>query len=273
MSEHVRQPMRELFREVNLSGQRIVVTEGETDRRFFQSWAASLSISKKSKFVSVDWIDVPTSELVASGLNEGNRSRVIYLAARAADEDVDIRCVADRDCGHGVAEWSSRCLMWTDFPAIESYGFDVDTFTKLNLLSLNGAIKQDMDRLIADMSFVLRELFAVRKQHVHLPAPRYDRALRKGVLITDFDVSKAVGQSIDTSESFCPRSSDLDPRSFAYGHDISGVLMAAFSPEIKNKAHVRDVEALEACLRTAIQVSNTYLCSPLFVRLSRWLER
>lgn len=266
-----RQRLREYFLEIKLTARKHIVVEGRTDERFVKAWLRDIDAQSNVVVTSVENLEVPVVDVVAIGLNEGNRSRVIVVAARASAEAVNLRCIADTDCGKHVEEHNYETLLWTDYPAIESYAVDEATLDKANLLSF-GERLPSADQLIGPLAFALGELYAVRCQNEDLPKPNYKAGLPgQSASLAEFDVKAAVQVSLRKKVGSYPRPDDPDPRKFSYGHDIGELLLAAFGNALKNQAGFRTVEAVEGALRSAIQAAGSYVHEPLFVHLREWI--
>lgn len=267
-SERPRQKIKEYLLEASLSRKKHVVVEGPTDLHFFATW--SQEIANPVTVVEVGSIHVDDELIISHGLAVGNRSRVICLAVAAAEQKSDIRCVADRDCGHHADEFNIETLAWTDYPALESYALSVEILDIANQLGLSRKLPE-ADEYYEELCFALGEIFAVRKMHPHLPRPNYSLGLKKGATsLNDFEVTKFVDGPDRAKIKDYPRSQDPDPRTYAYGHDLAALLMLKFGNKIKNQAGIQKVEALEGILRLAILAARTYRQEFLFTELESW---
>ena len=268
----------EVATQIDLEGIKIVYVEGDTDQRFYTTWAIKrLNVTKTelgrlNKILIQSVSDVDTTTLPDDdNLNSGsNRTKVIRLAKEAHSRNINIRCIADRDVGHDCETLNYPTLLWTDYPALESYAITPQILDSLNSLHLNNSLPES-EELIPQLSFALRELFAVRQANKHLPQPKYKKGLEKNSTLDTFDVSKTV-----LHETICsipanrrPSKSD-DPRTYSYGHDIAELLMAAYPGKIKNRKNgaIKDVAGLENAMRNCILM----YCDNegLFVSLHAW---
>lgn len=269
----------EVATQIDLEGIKIVYVEGETDQRFYTAWAirrlkvTELELIKLHKILiqSVNNVDTTTLSDDDNLNSNSNRTNVIRLAKEAHSKNINIRCIADRDVGHDCVNFNYPTLLWTDFPAIESYAVTPQILDSLNLLHLSRSLP-DSRELIPQLSFALRKLFAVRKTNNHLPRPKYKKGLEKNSSSYTFDVTKTVSHEICHSIPANLLPSDLDdPRTHSYGHDIAELLMAAYSSKIKNRKDgaIKDVVALENAMRNCILM----YCDnePLFTSLYAWL--
>jgi hypothetical protein len=262
----------ELLLEVSLTSRRHIVVEGASDDRFFRAWAKDVAGGERVVVTSVERIDVAPQWLIDNGLNDGNRSRLVLIARRAHEASVNLRCVADRDCGHHVEEHTYATLAWTDFPALESYAVEESVLDRANLLSFAERLPPASD-LLPGLAYALAELFAVRSRNEHLPKPKYQAGFKnKDRSLTSFDVAAAVDVTIRSHVvSYERPSSNDDPRSYAYGHDIAELLLAVFGNTLKNHAGLSNRDAVEGALRSAMQVVGTYKEQPMFKGLADWV--
>lgn len=271
MSEVPRLNLDELLLEISLTTKRHIIVEGPTDRRFFRAWADDLDARDRVVVTSVEDIEIDTDWLFEVGLNDGNRSLVLLVAHRASSITSNVRCIADRDCGHGIDAFDYEVLMWTDFPALESYAIDAAVMDRANLLSFAGRLPSAAI-LLPPLGFALRELFAVRAKHEHLPRPKYDAGFKnKTRRFEDFRVELTVDVSIRSETPSYPRPQSTDPREHAYGHDVAELLLAVHGNALKNQAGLATREAVEGALRSAMQVVGTYKSERLFRELEAWI--
>jgi hypothetical protein len=264
-----KQLLSEFLLEAELGSKKHIIVEGPADKRFLQVWLRQQRLAPVITVVST--LNIPMASLEEIALNEGSRSRVILVARRAVSAVDKIRCIADRDAGQDVAEHQYPTLIWTDYPSVESYAIDAETLDAANLLSFGERLPPSSD-LMPGLSFALRELFAVRTKHPHLPKPKFSNGIPKKGTLADFDVKKAVSSSTATDIDNLPRSNEKDPRSYAYGHDIGELLLAAFPNTLKNQAGLGTLEAVESALRSALQATGAHLTTPLFTSLAAWLK-
>lgn len=263
--------LAELFLEISLTSKKHIIVEGRTDENFLKAWLMDIDSSEAVVVTPVENLEVGPSEVLGIGLSDGNRSRVVYVAMRAEKDDVDLRCVADRDCGANVETHKYRQLLWTDYPSIESYALDAATLQRANLLSFNGRLPDGSD-LFGMLVPPLRDLYAVRAANEHLKRPNYAAGMGKKRALAAFNVSLAVQPSLRSQIAGYSKPDNSDPRDFAYGHDIGELLLAAFGNVFKNNVGLASLEAVEAALRSAVQAVGSYKKEPLFLRLKTWIS-
>jgi hypothetical protein len=272
MNDLPRIKVEELLLEVSLTSKRHILVEGASDDRFFRAWAKDIAGGERVVVTSIERIEVPSQWLIDNGLNDGNRARLVVVAGRAHAASIDLRCVADRDCGHNVQEHTYATLVWTDFPALESYAVHESVLDRANLLSFAEKLPPASD-LLPGLAFALGELFAVRSVNEHLPKPNYQAGLKKnGASFASFDVAAAVDVTLRPHiESYMRPSGSDDPRTYAYGHDVAELLLIVYGNTLKNKVGLSNRDAVEGALRSAIQAVGAYKEEPMFRGLAAWV--
>jgi hypothetical protein len=262
----------ELLLEIQLTSIKHIVVEGVTDQRFIQAWISHSIEDATVTVTPIDSIEVDDQDVITLGLNLGNRSRVISLAQKASliEGEVNITCVADRDTGSDIDNHNYPNLVWTDYPALESYCLEPETLHIANLLSFAEQLP-DGAALLSALSEPLRELFAVRLANAHLPSPNYSAALGPSRSLSAFKVELALAPHVRPLVASYPRPQDDDPRRFGYGHDIAQLLMAAFGGVLRNKAHLGDVGAVESALKSAMLAHGTFQEESMFTHLRAWM--
>lgn len=272
VAEVGRLSLDEYLLEASLSARKHIVVEGPTDRRFFDGWLLDVGAVGSVSVTAVEYLDVNDAEVLRRKLPLGNRARVLVVAAKASDEGVDLRCVADRDCGHDVETYTYETLRWTDYPALESYAVSVETLDRANLLGFAGRLPEG-GQLLEALAHALREMFAVRVQHQHLPRPKFEAGLPvKGLLgLKSFDVRAVVSPALGKHVAEYARSKSSEPRDYAYGHDVAELLYAAFGNTLKNQLGLSKIEAVEAVLLSATQLVGSFRVEPLFSGLEEWI--
>lgn len=266
----------DIRREVSLTRSKYLIVEGNADRRFFTEWVRTIGVRwmpsySEPHIICIGDIDVPDGVLIREGVALGNRGRILCLSNELNDFANKLRCVVDVDCGEHRDEFSSPVLMWTDFPALESYAFNPHVLDTLNRNMLSERLPEG-DMLISLLREALRDLYVVRHQNPSLARP----LVSKGVIKRDgdyagFDVRKTVppNVAVKVGEYDSPAYSDV--REVVYGHDLAALLMAVFGNLIKNQCGLRDEEALENGLRMAILVEGSFARMPLFSGLADWM--
>jgi len=264
--------LAEFETEVRLSGSKYLLVEGPADQRFYSGWirTAPIPLDRRPLVMTADRIDVDGGLLISIGLTDGQRSRIIFLSQFAERRSLDILCVADRDCGEGVTTFSASTLAWTDFPAVESYGFEPETLDRLNELFLGNRLPSGSS-LVSELSEPLLDLYAVRSHNPSMLAPKIAAAgVRSGGTIA-FDLNRSIPPHLASVAPTYLRPAFADARAHAYGHDICELLLLLYSNPIRNQSGVGSVGMLENALRAAILLSGVFDSSILASRILAWL--
>jgi len=272
MAQKPLQLLSEFAAEAKLTGAKYLIVEGSSDVGFFKQWVtgADFDVRTRPLILAVNEFDMDAGQLFTLGLNDAERSRVICLALFAESEKLDsVRCIADRDAEHGVKSFTPATLIWTDFPALESYGFEASTIDTLNTLFLGGRLP-DGTTVIDQASTILLELYTVRTHHEHLPTPDVAKGLSWYKKQPVFRVESAVAPQLASEIATYPRGTFSDQRSHAYGHDVCAVIICLYANVVKSQAGVRSQEALEDMLRAAILVRSDFAKFPLFQQILAW---
>lgn len=264
-----RKSLKEFRHELNLSQDKHVVVEGHSDRRFYSAWLDAHDFLDGVSVHAVDTLQVEDDLVRELELPGGARGRVIALARETQDRHDRVLCVADRDTGHDVDEFRYRTLIWTDYPALESYVMHPKLFRMAHQLCLQGTVN-DSEKLYRDLAIALGRIWQTRLLNPHLEAPNYKKGIKGGVGLAEFDVCKAVrpGTKIERGGGEVELPSDV--RAYSYGHDIAHLLFAAYAPQLKNKLHFGSEKALEVALLGTMLNSNLLASEKLFVQLETW---
>lgn len=266
--------LKELLKEAELTSSSYLIVEGATDKAFYREWLTQTGNSRKVKELvieAVDAIHVDQSRVDELDLPRGARSSVIAVALEASARPVDMRCIADRDCGHRVDDFTLDTLWWTDFPALESYLFDGEGLDTVNRMVLGERLPSG-NELVANLGPILRELYTVRQYNENLPTPNLSKGFDKSKDPSSFDVRKTVAPDVASIAPTYVRPTDADPRSYAYGHDVADLLLFVYANEIKNQARVPHRDALEAHFRLCLLLCRGFDSSGLATQLSSWLR-
>jgi hypothetical protein len=256
-----------------MTGSRVLVVEGPADKAFYRQWFLKRGRSSANDVIveAIDAITVDLQLLDVMDLTHGARSYVFCFASEAASSGARIIGLADRDCGHRVGELThlSQVLWFTEYPALESYAFDAQTFDTLNALFLGQRLPSGVE-LVAAMSPILRELYTVRLHNENLAAPIISNGFDATRSLTSFDVTRTIGVHLRAESSEYVRPSGNDPKAWAYGHDIAKLLYVLYANEIKTQSKISDVEVLEAALRTSLLVCGNFDDTVLGRTLDEW---
>ena len=145
-----------------------VYVEGLTDKCIIQWFLQESNLDTENVAVyEIDTIDIPTDRLFALGLNDSNRSRVIFLACQLQSlfegSLPPVICIADKDFDNLIASShiESELLLFTDYTSIEMYLFDSNIIEKFLRLALH---KDDLEavNILNNISPILEEMFLLR---------------------------------------------------------------------------------------------------------------
>lgn len=279
-SESERDTLEEFLKEVALTEDKYIVVEGASDQGTLETLLRALGYSESTGIVPVEKLIFDASLIARIGLGWGNRAKVIAVAVLSRDEDVDLRCIADRDCGAAVEAYDMVQLLWTDFPALESYILRENILDAANSLNFGNRLPGGGE-LIQALRRPLAELFLIRKGSIKFRNPRHrdgfsdaaDAKSGDGILaLENFDSRVAMPNgSFSDMERDALLNSASDPREYAYGHDIAPLIFHAFFRELQKCGISRPV-AVENALLSAFHSSRQISAERLFGQLLDWLK-
>lgn len=264
-----RKTLKEFRHELNLSRDRHLIVEGNSDRVFYTAWLEAHGCSMGVAVQVVGAIEVDEGSVRSLGLPDAERSRVIALAEASEGYSEKLLCIVDRDTGVGTDRFQYASLAWTDFPALESYVMHPKIFRLVHALFLQGKVGE-VELLYQELATALYSLWRIRKQFPSMPAPNYKKGLKAGCGLAGFDAAAAVDKSFTPSEHQSESELPHDIRPFAYGHDIAKLLFAAHAGMLKNKLQFPSESALERAFCGLFIGAQEISVEPLFVRLRQW---
>ena len=145
-----------------------VYVEGLTDKSIIQWFLDKSNLDTKNCAVyEIDTVDIPTDQLLVLGLNNSNRSRVIFLAFQLQSLSEGslppVICIADKDFDNLIASShiESELLLFTDYTSIDRYLFDSNIIEKFLKLALR---KDDLEavNILENIYPSLEEMFLLR---------------------------------------------------------------------------------------------------------------
>ncbi|MCK2025925.1 hypothetical protein KZC56_06395 [Microbacterium sp. SSW1-47] len=217
--------------------------------------------------ITADSVEASWQDLESRGLTEGARQRVVWISEEFPHSRSQIRCVADLDCGELAASHANDVLWWTDYPAVESYGFSARVLDVLNESFLRNHLPPGTAVVDALQEAVI-DLYRVRFHNPGIEHPSAASGFRGG----EWDPTRTISGEIAAGFASFDSPTFDDARQYAYGHDIALLLIGRFGNEIKNKAKVRDPQLLEDLLRASILQSGIFNESRLASDLDEWLQ-
>ena len=254
---------------------KILVVEGNHDKEFFERWALLSKIGEgEFRIETIDNVNVPDDLVKQHDLCSSARSRVLIgaiIADKIQDGIQSMRFIADRDMGQDLGKFdSSPCLLVTDYPAIESYGLSEKVLNWFNRHQCSNKLPMN-SQIYHDLCAVLCQLYEFRKDDPHREKPKYKKGVpHRKSQIKDFNSAKAFG-CLSSMDTVVDHSISGDPREFAYGHDIIGVLYNVYREEFK-KVHDANIEKVEKDFRDAILDMEAYKDEKMFRALCVFLN-
>ncbi|MGO4489422.1 hypothetical protein [Microbacterium sp. 2RAF4] len=157
-------------------------------------------------------------------------------------------------------------LKWTDFPAVESYGYSAPVLDVLNESFLRGHLPPGAV-VVEDLREAVVDLYRIRLHNPGIDHPSAQAGFRRGT----WDPSRTVTAGVATNLAAFSAPDFDDVRQYAYGHDLALLLLGRYGNEIKNGSQIRDPRLLEDMLRACILLSGTFTDSRLAADLTEWL--
>jgi hypothetical protein len=277
-----------------------VYVEGLTDKSIIQWFLDESNLDTKNCTVyEIDTVDIPNDQLCELGLNNGNRSRVIFLAFQLqrlfeTTSLPHVVCIADRDFDDliGSSSIESELLLFTDYTSIEMYLFDSNIIEKFLRLALG---KDDLEavNILTNISPILEEMFLLRAANQSLSygmewlAPASLRGCfkrRKGGQI-EFDSKDFVEKYLNKNKRYSEKSAFLDKvkelrnkniseiRNKIRGHDFIDLFCWYIDPYLpKDKKGFSDPEIVLGTLRCCLDV-DYLMQEKLFQELTRRVSK
>jgi len=276
-----------------------VYVEGLTDKSIIQWFLDESNLDTKNCTVyEIDTVDIPTAQLFALGLNDSNRSRVIFLAfqlQRLFETSLPhVVCIADRDFDDliGSSSIESELLLFTDYTSIEMYLFDSNIIEKFLRLALH---RDDLAsvNILENISPILEEMFLLRAANQSLSygmkwlepnALRRCFKRRKGGQI-EFDSNDFVEKYLNKNNRTSEKSAFLDKvkelrnkniseiRNKIRGHDFIDIFCWYIEPYLpKNKKGFSEPEIVLGNLLCCLDV-DYLMQEKLFQELTRRVSK
>ena len=214
--------------------------EGLEDKRFYQHFLRRKGLGHVA-VLEVNTVNIPTAEVLSRRLSDGNRGRVVTLAAllegRVRLCEVVCICDADTDIVRQITH-RYELLLVTNVTSVEVYAFSDSPIEKLLSVSLPKFPKSSTD-LVAQLRGLLIESFLIRAAAENLAMIgkypedftdfcRFDRATGTCTLRTH-DYATQVFREIPNNNWRNPLTEEVerlraltppDPRHCVHGHDF-----------------------------------------------------
>ncbi len=146
-----------------------VFVEGLQDKYFFEHFLIESGFPDVGVY-EVATVDVPTSEVLKRGLEDGNKGRVVTLAC-LLDDEVEVNevvCIADADFDHiKEATYSCSLLLLSDYTSLELYAFNERAMGKVLRLVASGFPKR-ADVVMRQIRQPLEAAFLIRMANQEL---------------------------------------------------------------------------------------------------------
>lgn len=231
--------------------------------------------------ISVDEIECQRPPTVA---DFGNREKVIALALKHPRIE-EVRFLADRDTGCDQPA-TAESLLYTDFPAIESYCLSESVVRKvmrhvgrLPTASIDPAEREvaaqrAIAALVVTLGRCLPVLFRFRIEHrQRRVSVEFPRDLKKFIRLDPggacIDEPKLCAHLAVSAIGETPLVTTMDTlRPVAYGHDIARLIFALW-PDLRTKSGLAGAENLERLLLSFV-MADDLRHFPLFGTLASW---
>lgn len=140
-----------------------IFVEGRFDQEVLSNLLRSQKIRDR-KVYEIDNVEVPNHLVIANGLTEGNKQRVITLARELSkqSEVFALQCLVDKDLDHWFCPLEiNTYLTWTEYCSIELYYFSDEILRDLLLTTAKAKIG-NWEQYKASLITTLRDLYALR---------------------------------------------------------------------------------------------------------------
>lgn len=220
-----------------------IYVEGTHDVEFYRSWVDDSGLDFNLKNLSVVVNEINDAEndngLVSPEGASGNCGRIREYA-RLNEEHIRMIWISDRDLlkDNELKEYSRDNLFFTDFPAVESYGFSDQILSRLNDEWYNNKLASlgycyDFLKHYLKCIYFYRDVCGkwdnpkkkkVRSwtHELHGKMKAYKENCSSNVNIEDFlEYAKEIIPDVIVERTLELDDSTVDPRAYAYGHDIA----------------------------------------------------
>lgn len=245
-----------------------VYVEGSQDVKFYESWVDNSKLDEGLDNLSIvvktiNDVDDDEEDLETPENAIGNCVRVREFA-KLNENYIRKIWISDRDLmtDEDLKSYSQSNLFFTDFPAIESYGFLPEVLSRVNKYMYKSRLKA-LDACFDFVRDYLRGVYFYRCNLQLVENPPKVKVWRNGTLdkLEEYVKMNTENQSIDDFIEFASgvipeeivekMSSvnvyNLDPRTYAYGHDIAPAIkrfIAFEEKSLEGKAKgIKDIES------------------------------
>jgi hypothetical protein len=145
------------------SRQQEVFVEGIEDKHFYEHFLRQSGFQEVA-VLPIDTVEVPTRALIDMKLADGQKGRIVALAALLGDKvkTNEVVCIADADADHFFdRNYELALLLLTDYTSIELYAHNADVLGKVLGLGVGGFPKK-AEQLLLELKEPLELAFLVR---------------------------------------------------------------------------------------------------------------
>lgn len=211
-----------------------IYVEGPSDEVFYKSWLKKSGLDKK---LSILIFDVEKAKNISLE-GDGNCGRIIGGAEKYSYDDRKL-FIADRDLREEseIQKFAHlETLFFTEFPAIESYGFSDAVLEELNHRKFDNCYKS-LSNCYEQIAQLLKLLYFVRRSGGTTAWNRGYETMSKLILnrsikdyISSEEYDEMMHETIKSVEGMFEIESNIssfesgDPRKYAYGHDVAKII-------------------------------------------------
>lgn len=271
-----------------------IYVEGSQDVEFYTAWIDKSGLDFNLEKLSVVVNEIKDAkndkELAKPEVASGNCGRIREYA-RLNEKYIRIIWISDRDLlkDNELKEYSRDNLFFTDFPAIESYGFLPKVLSRVN----KSMYESQLNALETCFDFLrdyLRGVYFYRYSLQLVENPPKVKIWRNDVLdkLEEYIKNNGENQSINDFIKFASEiipeeiavkmetATDdmLDPRTYAYGHDIAPAIkrFIIFEERSLGAKASKTIKEIESCILKSYIKEEMYTQDPLFVKLGNRIK-
>jgi hypothetical protein len=220
-----------------------VIVEGTSDKNLVE-WFLLENDKRNFAVYEVGLFEVDPNEVLALGLQDNNRGRVIAAAinlAKHCGEKARVSCIADRDFDKVLeVEWECDLLLLTDYTCMLMYAFNLKVLRKYFRFRVRGFGKS-ASRAILEISEALETLFAVKLANqilaLGLKPVKWQDCCSLEINGVDLDVEEYLKRYLNKNArrsemarlvdqiQECRSWMKFDPRFHIKGHDFIAILI------------------------------------------------
>ena len=293
MKSPPRSTLDELIAEYSLHKDRKhVYVEGREDYTILK-WCFDTTSDPAADIFDIDTVEITAEQLYESGLKEGKKSRVVFLARELnkalPEESVQVLCVVDADFDYILDRiQENRFLAYTDGTSMDLYAYSDSALEKLLRLGLRDFDSNPVE-IINSLIDVLSDVFTTRAANEQLNLGLKWIAFQKRCRVepdgsVNFNGVQFIrdylsnGQAIERMNEFVECKCALSRRNQSswqkrvHGHDFA-VLLTRYIRCVRRTRLAQEVakgEAIGRMLFVALERDKMMLF-PLFRRIAGFL--